>query len=199
MSEHKCLSCLAALDLSALKLAPISHLTAERQKVAAESERATTLEKQLADAAKAGSLTAARLALAGSAAPSEREAKLTMAAYQADIEGNDKPPLLSDWLAGDGARWAPQAAAASAPAPSGAPAPVAAPVAPPAPAPPNTAKGTVAAPAASPAPAALVQQKIATLVEQARRAKSVGDNAAFEAAKKAMADLGTQPTATSAT
>lgn len=199
MSEHKCPGCSAALDLSALKLAPVSHLTAERQKVAAESERAAALEKQLVESARVASLTTTRLALAGAAAPSERDAKLTLAAYNADIEGNDKPPTLADWLAGDGARWAPQAAAAPAAAPGGAPAPAAAPVAAPAPAPPNTAKGTVAAPAASPAPAALVQQKIATLVDQARRAKAAGDNAGFEAAKKAMADLGMQPTATSAT
>lgn len=153
------------VDLAAHQLVPASRITEESAKRAAKETEAANALKELAALKASSDLAMTRLALAGEAAPSERDAKRLRAAWQADIEGMEKPLTFAEWSAKDGAAFisalrpaapAPTPAAA-APAPAGA-APAAAPTPAPAPATPNTNTGTLPTQPAPPSRDALVRQ-----------------------------------------
>lgn len=162
---HECPSCKAALKPDELGLVPTARLTEESAKRTAAEKAAQDAQKQLTDLTASNNLAQLRLSLSGEAVISERNTKQVYAAYKADIEGNEKPPSLADWLKGDGATWGAVLKAAQAPVPpapptspatqtppapaSPPPPPSQTPPAPPAPQapnpPPNTNPGTVSA------------------------------------------------------
>ena len=130
---HECPSCKAALKPDELGLVPAARLTEESTKRTAAEKAAQDAQKQLSDLTASNHLAQLRLSLSGEAVISERNTKQVYAAYKADIEGNEKPPSLADWLKGDGATWGAVLKAAQAPAHPAPPAPPA-PQTPPAPA-----------------------------------------------------------------
>ena len=152
------------IDPAAHHLVPASRITEETAKRAAKEKEASDALKELAALKASSDLAMTRLALAGEAAPSERDAKRLRAAYQADIEGMKEPPSFAEWTTKDGAAFvsalrpaAPAPVPNPAPAPAGA-APATAPTPAPAPATPNTNTGALPT---QPAPAskdALVRQ-----------------------------------------
>lgn len=182
-----CPHCTKELNPVELGVVPSSRLTEETGKRRDMEAKLAEAQKEAAQIRATSDLAATRLALAGAAAPSDRDAKRLRAAYQADIEGDEKPPSFADWAAGDGAamvaslRPAVAPVAAPAAAPAGSPPPAAAPVAAPAPAVPDTGAGVVAGatPAAQRTPAQ-IQAAQRALLDQRAAAKARGDGEAVK-------------------
>lgn len=144
-----CPHCTKELNPVELGVVPSSRLTEETGKRRDLEAKLAETQKEAAQIKADADLAATRLALAGDAVPTGRDAKRLRAAWQADIEGAEKPSTFAEWASGDGASLVASlrpAAPAAAPvaAPVAAPAATAAPVAAPAPAVPSTSAGAVA-------------------------------------------------------
>jgi len=180
-----CPHCTKELNPVELGVVPSSRLTEETGKRRDMEAKLAEAQKEAAQIRATADLAATRLALAGAAAPSDRDAKRLRAAYQADIEGDEKPPSFADWAAGDGAamvaslRPAAAPVAASAAAPAGSAPPAAAPAT--ATAVPNTGAGVVAdaAPGVQRTPAQ-IQAAQRALLDQRATAKARGDGEAVK-------------------
>jgi len=180
-----CPGCKIELNPVELGVVPSSRLTEETGKRRDMEAKLAEMQKEAAQIRATSDLAATRLALAGGAAPSDRDAKRLRAAWQADIEGAENPPSFADWAAGDGAAMVaslrPAAAPVAAPvaAPAGSPPPAAAPVAAPAAAVPNTGASVVAdaTPGVQRTPAQIQAAK-RTLLDQRAAAKARGDGEA---------------------
>lgn len=158
---HNCPHCKAEIKPNELGLVPTERLTEETQKRTVAEAAAQTAQSELTKAQTALKSTNIRLSLAGDRVVSEKHARQVSAAYEADIEGVEKPPTLAEWLQGDGKIWgqalnaaqaplspqAPQAPPATSPAQPAQPQPQPQPPATPpaAPPPPNTNPGTLPA------------------------------------------------------
>jgi hypothetical protein len=182
------------IDLAEEGLVPHTAIAAERgAKTKAENELVAAI-KQFETAQKQQSLLAARLHLS-SGAPDERTARQLMAAYNADIEGNNEPPAFDAWLNGDGAKLAAavrpsvEAPKAADPAKQADPAKAAEPAKPadPAkPATPNTSTSTVQAATPGGMTAQQYQQATAPLLAAYQRVRTPEEKAVL---RKEMDDL----------
>jgi hypothetical protein len=178
-----CPGCKIELNPVELGVVPSSRLTEETGKRRDMEAKLAEMQKEAAQIRATSDLAATRLALAGGAAPSDRDAKRLRAAWQADIEGAENPPSFADWAAGDGAAMVASLRPVAAPvaAPAGSPPPAAAPVAAPAAAVPNTGASVVAdaTPGVQRTPAQ-IQAAQRTLLDQRAAAKARGDGEAVK-------------------
>lgn len=178
-----CPHCTKELNPVELGVVPSSRLTEETGKRRDMEAKLAEMQKEAAQIRATSDLAATRLALAGGAAPSDRDAKRLRAAWQADIEGAENPPSFADWAAGDGAAMVASLRPVAAPvaAPAGSPPPAAAPVAAPAAAVPNTGASVVAdaTPGVQRTPAQ-IQAAQRTLLDQRAAAKARGDGEAVK-------------------
>ena len=178
-----CPGCKIELNPVELGVVPSSRLTEETGKRRDMEAKLAEMQKEAAQIRATSDLAATRLALAGGAAPSDRDAKRLRAAWQADIEGSENPPSFADWAAGDGAAMVASLRPVAAPvaAPAGSPPPAAAPVAAPAAAVPNTGASVVAdaTPGVQRTPAQ-IQAAQRTLLDQRAAAKARGDGEAVK-------------------
>ena len=178
-----CPGCKIELNPVELGVVPSSRLTEETGKRRDMEAKLAEAQKEAAQIRATSDLAATRLALAGGAAPSDRDAKRLRAAWQADIEGAENPPSFADWAAGDGAAMVASLRPVAAPvaAPAGSPPPAAAPVAAPAAAVPNTGASVVAdaTPGVQRTPAQ-IQAAQRTLLDQRAAAKARGDGEAVK-------------------
>ena len=194
-----CPGCKIELNPVELGVVPSSRLTEETGKRRDMEAKLAEIQKEAAQIRATSDLAATRLALAGGAAPSDRDAKRLRAAWQADIDGAENPPSFADWAAGDGAAMVASLRPVAAPvaAPAGSPPPAAAPVAAPAAAVPNTGASVVAdaTPGVQRTPAQ-IQAAQRTLLDQRAAAKARGDGEAvkrLDAERQALFAAATAP------
>lgn len=179
MALHK-LSNGVEIDLEAEKLLPLDSHIKERGKLQSALDAAS---RELQALQSGSSINALRLQLA-QGAPDERTTKQLMAAYKADIEGNDKPPTIGDWLQGDGKLWASALKPVATTTPPATPPAVPPAATPPAAAPPNTS--TTAVPASPPTKATpdQVKKRAAEIVAERKIAVQQGDTKKAAALKE---------------